>query len=409
MSKEKSRFMTWIDDRLPVTETWDKHVGKYYVAKSLNFWYLFGVFSLLVLVNQIVTGIWLAMYYTPTATGAFDSVQHIMRNVKYGWLLRYMHSVGASAFFVVVYLHIYRCVMYGSYKKPRELLWLIGMLLYVMLVAEAFTGYVLPWGQMSYWATQVVASLFKAIPLVGEHVAVWAQGDYKVSGVMLHRFYALHVIAIPFLIVALVVFHISALHKTGSNNPDGIEIKEAKGEDDQPKDAIPFHPYYTVKDLLGVVVFLIIFAAILFFMPTMGGYFLEPDNFSPANPLVTPEHIAPVWYLAPFYAMLRAVPDKIFGASLMGAAIAFLFVLPWLDRSPVKSMRYKGVLSKIALTVFVISFIALGFLGTKPVIPVYVWLARIFTVLYFAFFILMPFYTRYEHIKHVPKRVTYHG
>jgi len=400
------KLINWVDARFPLLEIWNRNLAEYYVPKTLNFWYMFGVFSLVVLVNQIVTGIWLMMYYTPTEQHAFDSVQHIMRHVRFGWLIRYLHSTGASAFFIVIYLHMYRALIYGSFRKPRELLWLIGMVLYVLLMAEAFTGYVLPWGQMSFWAMKVIVGLFEAIPWVGGGVANWIRGDYHLSGVTLHRFYAFHVGAIPMLLVLFVIIHIMALHKVGSNNPQGIEVRDKLDEKGRPLDTIPFHPYFTVKDLVGVVVFLIIFFAVVFFIPTVHGYFLEPENFIKANPLLTPAHITPVWYLAPFYAILRAVPNKLFGNFCLSAAVAIMFVLPWLDRSPVKSLRYKGLWSKIAVVVFVVSFIALGYLGTQPPTTILTWFARLFTVLYFAFFILMPLYTRFEKTKPVPDRIS---
>jgi len=344
------------------------------------------------------------MYYVPTDTGAFDSLQHIMRNVKFGWLLRYMHSTGGSAFFVIIYFHMYRCLMYGSYKFPRELLWLFGMMIFVLLLAEAYTGYVLPWGQMSFWGTKVIISLFTAIPWVGKYIAIWLQGDYNVSGITLHRFFTFHVAVFPMTIVGLVFLHLIALRTSGSLNPDGIEIKEHLDEKGVPIDGIPFHPYYTVKDLLGIVVFLLITCAIIFFKPGMHGYFLETENFLPANALHTPDYIRPLWYMAPFYAILRAIPHKLMGIIAMGSSIAVLFVLPWLDRSPVKSMHYRGIYSRMALLIFTISFIGLGFLGTQPPTPNYVYLTRILSVLYFSFFLLMPIYTRYEHTKPVPKR-----
>ncbi len=407
MSDEKKGFMAWVDARFPATKFWTEHLSQYYAPKNLNFWYFFGSLAMLVLVNQIVTGIWLTMSYTPTADKAFSSVEFIMRDVNYGWLLRYLHSTGASMFFVVIYLHMFRGMLYGSYQKPRELIWIFGMLLYLLLMAEAFMGYLLPWGQMSYWGAQVITSLFGSIPFVGPDLAQWIRGDYVVSGATLHRFFALHVIALPLLLVGLVVFHIIALHQVGSNNPDGVEIKDKKDDEGRPLDGIPFHPYFTVKDLIGVAIFLIVFLGIVFFFPEAGGYFLEHANFIPANPMVTPEHIAPVWYFTPFYAILRAVPDKFLGVMAMGGAIAVLFILPWLDRSPVKSIRYRGWMSKLALTIFVVSFIALGYLGANPPTPVYTLLARIFSILYFAFFILMPFYTRIEKVKPVPERVRY--
>lgn len=402
----KNRFLTWLDARYPWTPFMKKHLTEYYAPRNFNFWYYFGSLSLLVLVNQIVTGIWLAMEYTPTAESAFSSVEHIMRDVHYGWLLRYLHTTGASAFFVVIYLHMYRGIMYGSYKKPRELVWLIGMLIYLTLLAEAFTGYVLPWGQMSFWAAEVITSFASAIPYLGKILVVWLRGDYNVSGVTLHRFFSLHVIAIPLVIVGLVFVHLVALHHVGSNNPDGIDIKEKKNKLGIPLDGIPFQPFYVVKDLMGVAVFLIVFAAIVFFSPEVGGYFLEPDNFIPANPMQTPEHITPVWYMTPFYAILRAVPNKFLGLLVMAAAIAFMFVLPWLDRSPVRSIRYKGIGSKIAIVVFVVSFVGLGSLGIQPVSTLRILLAQVFTVTYFLCFLLMPIYTRYEKTKPIPARVT---
>jgi ubiquinol-cytochrome c reductase cytochrome b subunit len=393
-----SKLMDWIDARLPVTSLWEEHLSKYYVPRNLNFFYIFGVLALVVLVNQILTGIWLTMNYTPTAEGAFASVEYIMRDVGYGSILRLLHSTGASAFFIVIYLHMFRGLLYGSYQKPRELVWVFGMLIYLALMAEAFTGYLLPWGQMSYWGAQVIISLFGAIPVI--------RGDYLVSGITLNRFFALHVVALPVMILGLVVLHILALHEVGSNNPDGIDINLHKDENGRPLDGIPFHPYYTVKDIFGVVVFLVIFCSVVFFYPQMGGYFLERPNFEQANALKTPEHIAPVWYFTPFYAILRAIPSKLFGVMAMGAAIAMLFVLPWLDRSPVKSMRYKGWMSRVGLLVFCLSFLALGVLGLVPPTPVRTLLAQLCTALYFAGFILMPFYTRIEQTKPVPDRVT---
>lgn len=401
-----SRLMDWINARLPVTSMWENHLSKYYVPRNLNFFYIFGALALLVLVNQILTGIWLTMSYTPTAEGAFASVESIMRDVEYGSILRLLHSTGASAFFIVIYLHMFRGLLYGSYQKPRELVWIFGMLIYLALMAEAFTGYLLPWGQMSYWGAQVIISLFGAIPVIGNDLAQWIRGDYLVSGITLNRFFALHVVALPIVILGLVVLHVLALHEVGSNNPDGVDINKYKDENGNPLDGIPFHPYYTVKDLLGVVVFLFIFCSVVFFFPEMGGYFLEQPNFEPANPLKTPEHIAPVWYFTPFYAILRAIPDKLLGVMAMGAAIAVLFVLPWLDRSPVKSMRYKGWLSRAGLTVFCVCFVTLGVLGVLPPSPGRALLSQVCTFTYFANFILMPFYTRMERTKPVPDRVT---
>ncbi|MCU7958488.1 MAG: cytochrome b N-terminal domain-containing protein [gamma proteobacterium symbiont of Bathyaustriella thionipta] len=395
----------WIDDRFPLTKVWNEHLAQYYAPRNFNFWYFFGSLALLVLVNQILTGIWLTMNYKPDALQAFASVEYIMRDVKWGWLIRYLHATGASAFFIVVYLHMFRGLIYGSYQKPRELLWIFGMIIYVALMAEAFMGYLLPWGQMSYWGAQVIISLFGAIPVVGESLALWIRGDYVIADATLNRFFAFHVIALPLVLVMLVFVHIVALHKVGSNNPEGIEIKKKKGKNGIPLDGIPFHPYYTVKDIVGVIVFLMLFSVVVFFMPEFGGWFLEPDNFIPANPLKTPEHIVPLWYFTPFYAILRAVPDKFFGVVAMGAAIVVLFLLPWLDRSPVKSIRYKGPVFKAAIAIFVVSFIALGYFGTQPATPTYTMFARIFSVLYFAFFILMPFYSVMDKTKPVPERV----
>jgi len=401
-----SKFMDWIDARFPATKMWEDHLSKYYAPKNFNFLYFFGSLALLVLVNQIVTGVWLTMSFTPSAEEAFASVEYIMRDVEYGWILRYLHSTGASAFFIVVYLHMFRGLLYGSYQKPRELVWLFGMLIYLALMAEAFMGYLLPWGQMSYWGAQVIISLFGAIPVIGGDLTQWIRGDYLISGITLNRFFALHVVALPIVILGLVVLHILALHEVGSNNPDGIDIKKNKDENGIPLDGIPFHPYYTVKDIVGVVVFLFVFCAVVFFFPEMGGYFLEKPNFEQANAFKTPEHIAPVWYFTPFYAILRAVPDKLMGVIAMGAAIAVLFVLPWLDRSPVRSMRYKGWISKLFLLVFCVAFVILGVLGVLAPTPGRTLLSQVCTVLYFAYFVLMPFYTRLEKTKPVPERVT---
>ncbi len=398
-------LLQWIEARLPVGRVWRDHLSQYYVPKNLNVFYIFGSLALLMLFNQLLTGIWLTMNYTPTAEGAFASIQYIMRDVEYGWLLRYLHSTGASAFFIVIYLHMFRSLLYGSYQKPRELVWVFGMSIYLLLMAEAFMGYLLPWGQMSYWGAQVIISLFGAIPIVGADLAQWIRGDYLVSGVTLNRFFALHVVALPLLIVALVVLHILALHEVGSNNPDGIDIRRLRDADGKPLDGIAFHPCYTVKDLLGVAVFLFVFSAVVFFFPQMGGYFLEPANFEPANVLKTPEHIAPVWYFTPFYAILRAVPDKLMGVCAMGLAIAIVFVLPWLDRSPVKSMRYKGWLSRAALALFCVAFVALGYLGMQPATAATTWAARVCMVLYFGYFLAMPLYTRREITRPVPDRI----
>ena len=406
ITKQLTGLRDWVDDRFPLMQLWNDHMGQYYAPKNFNFWYYFGVLSIVVLAIQILTGIWLTMNYKPDAELAFASVEYIMRDVEWGWLIRYMHSTGASAFFIVIYLHMFRALLYGSYKKPRELLWVLGMFTYLALMAEAFLGYLLPWGQMSFWGAQVIISLFGAIPFVGETLSLWIRGDFVVSDITLNRFFSLHVIAVPLAIMGLVFLHILALHEVGSNNPDGVEIKKNKGPDGKPVDGIPFHPYYTVKDSVGVIVFLILFAAVVFFAPEMGGWFLEANNFVPANPLVTPEHIVPVWYFTPFYAILRAVPDKLIGVMLMGGATTILFLLPWLDRSPVKSIRYRGPIFKTALTLFVISFVSLGYLGTQNPTTAMTWMARGFSVIYFGFFLLMPFYSKMDKTKPVPDRVT---
>jgi len=400
-------LIDWIDARFPMTKWWNEHLAQYYAPKNFNFWYFFGSLALLVLVNQILTGIFLTMNYKPSEADAFASVEYIMRDVSWGWLVRYMHSVGASLFFVVIYLHMFRGLIYGSYKNPRELLWLFGMVIYLLLMAEAFMGYLLPWGQMSFWGAQVIINLFGAIPFgIGDALTIWIRGDFAVGDPTLNRFFALHVAAIPLLLVALVFFHIIALHEVGSNNPDGIEIKKNKGPDGIPLDGIPFHPYYTVKDIFGTGMFLILFALIVFFAPEMTGKFLEPDNFVAADAMVTPEHIAPLWYFAPFYAILRAVPDKLMGVMAMGGAIGVMFLLPWLDRSKVRSIRYRGPLTKIAVTLFVISFLVLGALGTMPAGDVETLIARVCSVIYFGFFLLMPIYTSIENTLPEPDRVT---
>ncbi len=399
-------FISWVDARYPLLKTWNEHLAKYYAPKNFNFWYFFGSLALLVLVIQIVTGIWLTMNYKPSADEAFASVEYIMRDVEWGWLMRYLHSTGSSAFFIVIYLHMLRALLYGSFKKPRELLWLTGMFIYLTLMGEAFFGYLLPWGQMSYWGAQVIISLFGAIPIVGDGLAEWIRGDYVVSDVTLNRFFAFHVAALPLVMVGLVFVHIISLHEVGSNNPDGVDIKKHKDENGIPLDGIPFHPYYTVKDIVGAVVFLIFFSLVVFFAPEMGGYFLEHANFVPADPLNTPEHIAPVWYFTPFYAILRAIPSQVGGVIAMGLAVFMFFLLPWLDRSPVKSIRYRGYYYRIALTAFVISFVCLGWLGMQPATPMYSWFSRFFSVIYFLFFLLMPFYTAIDRDKAVPERVT---
>ncbi|HXV10768.1 MAG TPA: cytochrome bc complex cytochrome b subunit [Burkholderiales bacterium] len=454
-------LLTWIDRRFPLVQLWREHLAEYYAPKNFNFWYYFGSLAIVVLVMQIVTGIFLTMHYKPDAAEAFASVEYIMREVPGGWLIRYMHSTGASAFFIVVYLHMFRGLMYGSYRQPRELVWIIGMMIYLCLMAEAFFGYLLPWGQMSYWGAQVIINLFDAIPWIGPTLAIWIRGDYVVADATLNRFFALHVIAIPLLLLGLVVAHIMALHEVGSNNPDGVEIKNVKDpKTGHPADGIPFHPYYTVKDTLGVAAFLIAFCVIMFFMPEFGGYFLEYNNFIPADPLKTPAHIAPVWYFTPYYSILRAVTEdfmivlalgvaayvaliwltvgafqirvtavlvgavliffmkgpeqfvidpKVWGVALMGAGTLIYFLLPWLDRSPVKSIRYKGPITKAALALFVVSFIVLGYLGTLSVTEGRTLTAQLFTLVYFAFFLLMPWYTAIDRTKPEPSRVTWEG
>lgn len=416
----------WVDKRFPLTSNIKAHLTEYYAPKNFNFWYFFGSLALLVLVLQIVTGIFLTMHYKPDAELAFGSVEYIMRDVSWGWLIRYMHSTGASMFFVVVYLHMFRGLIYGSYRAPRELIWLFGVGIFLVLMGEAFFGYLLPWGQMSYWGAQVIINLFTSIPFIGPDVSEWLRGDYVVSDATLNRFFAFHVIALPLVLLGLVAAHLIALHEVGSNNPDGVEIKEKKDPVTHvPLDGIPFHPYYTVKDIVGVSVFLIVFSAVLFFAPEMGGYFLEANNFIPADPLKTPSHIAPVWYFTPYYSILRAVPpifnSQFPGVAAMGLSVMIFALLPWLDRSPVKSIRYRGSLYKQWLLLFVISFIVLGYLGTKPsnvwgVFDASTWIvggadrativARIFTIIYFLFFILMPWYTKKDKTKPVPERVT---
>jgi ubiquinol-cytochrome c reductase cytochrome b subunit len=399
--------MNWIDERFPATKVWNEHLAQYYAPKNFNFWYFFGSLAMLVLVNQIVTGVWLAMLYKPSAADAFASVEYIMRDVDYGWLLRYLHSTGASMFFLVVYLHMFRALLYGSHRKPRELVWIFGMLIYVALMAEAFMGYVLPWGQMSYWGAQVIINLFGAIPGIGEPLTEWIRGDFFISDATLNRFFALHVIALPLAILGLVLMHLVALRENGSNNPDGIEIKANKDENGIPKDGIPFHPYYTIKDIFGVGFFLMIFAFVIFFWPEAGGLFLEHDNFVPADPLVTPAHIKPVWYFTPYYAILKAVPDKLMGVILMGISVAILFFLPWLDRSPAKSIRYKGAWYKIMLGLFVIAFLRLGMLGMAEGTPAQTVEMRVWTFVYFAFFILLYFISPGAKTKPLPERVTH--
>jgi len=410
LTKMLGRNMTalthWIDARFPMTKLIKEHATEYYAAKNFNFWYGFGVLATVVLALQIVTGILLTMNYKPSAAEAFASVEYIMRDVEWGWLIRYLHSTGASAFFIVVYLHMFRAMLYGSYKKPRELIWLIGMSIYLCMMAEGFFGYLLPWGNMSYWGAQVIVSLFGAVPFIGEGLAEWIRGDFYISDITLNRFFAFHVIAVPLMLVMLVVVHIMALHEVGSNNPDGIEIKERKDANGVPLDGVAFHPYHTSKDLVIILVFAILFSAVVFFAPDLGGYFLEHANFEPANSLQTPEHIAPVWYFTPFYAILRAMPHKLFGVVLMGLAVMLPIFLPWLDRCKVKSIRYRGWTFKLALFSFAISFLALGYLGLQTVSDTYTLLAQIFTAIYFLFFLAMPLYTSLEKTKPVPERVT---
>ncbi|MGD8808313.1 MAG: cytochrome bc complex cytochrome b subunit [Gammaproteobacteria bacterium] len=406
MGRNFDALVEWIDARFPMTKLIKEHATEYYASKNFNFWYGFGVLATVVLVMQIVTGIFLTMNYKPAAEEAFASVEYIMRDVEWGWLIRYLHSTGASAFFIVVYLHMFRGLMYGSYKRPRELVWLIGMAIYLCLMAEAFFGYLLPWGNMSYWGAQVIVSLTGAVPIFGEELAQWVRGDFYISDITLNRFFAFHVIAVPLMLVLLVVVHIMALHEVGSNNPDGIEIKEHKDASGKPVDGVAFHPYHTSKDLVIILVFFIVFSAVVFFAPEMGGLFLEHANFEPADPLVTPEHIAPVWYFTPFYSILKAVPNERLGVLLMGAAVLLPVFLPWLDRCRVKSIRYRSALYKVALMIFAVSFVVLGYVGLQPPTPQYALVSRIFAVVYFAFFVLMPFYTKDEKTRPVPTRVT---
>ncbi len=409
----KQRLKNWINLRFPVQQTHEKHLSKYYAPKNLNFWYLFGMLSIVVLFSQLITGIWLAMSYTPSIEGAFASIEgNIMRDVTDGWLLRYMHAVGASALFLVIYLHMFRGLLYGSYKKPRELIWLVGMGLYVLIMAEGFFGYVLPWGNMSFWGAQVIFNLPAAIPSIGDSISTWLRGDFVLSGITLNRVFALHVIAIPLFLVGFIFIHLVALHHVGSNNPEGIEIKKQIDKNGVPLDGIPLYPYHILHNLVGIVIFLIIFFSVVFFCPTGGGHILEPANFEPANHLKTPDHIAPVWYFTPFYAILMAIPNKLGGVLALISAISIFFFLPWLDRSPVKSMRYKGILSKIWLTIFVFSILVLGIIGTTPLdhplVPLMSnqTLAQIMTVFYFLYFLLMPIYTGFENYKIPPDRIT---
>ena len=448
------KLLNWVDNRFPLTKLYNEHMGEYYAPKNFNFWYIFGSLAMLVLVIQIVTGIFLVMHYKPDASLAFASVEYIMRDVPGGWIIRYMHSTGASAFFIVVYLHMFRGLLYGSYRKPRELVWLFGCGIFLCLMAEAFMGYLLPWGQMSYWGAQVIVNLFAAVPFIGPDLALLIRGDYVVGDATLNRFFSFHVIAVPLVLLGLVAAHIIALHEVGSNNPDGVEIKEKKDAKGIPLDGIPFHPYYTVHDIYAVSVFLMIFSAVLFFAPEGGGYFLEYNNFIEANPLKTPPHIAPVWYFTPFYSMLRATTDlmvnvlcvilaiggvlgivkggfsslgkillaiavivavallkyfdaKFWGVVVMGGAVIILFFLPWLDRSPVKSIRYRPSWHKYVYAVFVFFFLVLGYLGAQPPSDVGNYVSQIGTLVYFGFFLLMPWWSRMGAFSPVPDRVTY--
>ena len=400
-----TRVLNWINYRLPIVNTFERHLSKHPVPKKVNFWYLFGALASIVLILQIVTGIWLMMPYSNTEDGAFASIEYIMRDVDYGWIIRYMHTTGASMFFAIVYLHMFRGLLYGSYKKPKELVWIFGMTIYLVMMAEGFLGYVLPYGQMSYWGAQVIISLFGAIPYIGESLEVWVRGDYYISGITISRFFALHVVALPLILIALVFLHLVALHEVGAGNPEGVDIEEFIDEDGVPLDSVPFFPYKVLSAMPAIGVFGLVFCIIMFFFPEGGGYFLELANFEEANPLVTPEHIAPVWYYAPYYTMLRAIPDPLGGLIVMAAAVAILFVVPWLDRSNVASIRYKGILSKIAIVLFVVSFITLGYLGTVTVTETGKIMSVICTVIYFDFFLLMPVYTSIEKTYEVPERL----
>ena len=448
------RLLTWVDNRFPLTKLYNEHMAQYYAPKNFNVWYVFGSLALLVLVMQILTGIFLTMHYKPDAAKAFESVEYIMRDVPWGWLVRYMHSTGASAFFIVIYLHMFRALLYGSYRKPRELVWLFGCAIFLCLMAEAFMGYLLPWGQMSYWGAQVIVNLFSAIPFIGPDLSLLIRGDYVVGDATLNRFFSFHVIAVPLVLLGLVAAHLIALHEVGSNNPDGVEIKDSKDARGNPVDGIPFHPYYTVHDIYAVSVFLFIYSAVLFFAPEGGGYFLEFNNFIEANPLKTPAHIAPVWYFTPYYSMLRATTDimvdvfmavvalaaalailrggfrtgakigiaiaalvvvfllktfdaKFWGVVVMGASVLILFVLPWLDRSPVKSIRYRPDWHKYVYGVFVIFFLALGYLGSQPPSTAGNYVSQVGTLVYFGFFLLMPWWSRLGTFRPVPSRVTF--
>jgi ubiquinol-cytochrome c reductase cytochrome b subunit len=448
-----TKLLAWVDSRFPLTSTIEAHLTKYYAPKNLNFFYIFGALAILVLALQIITGIFLVMHYKPDAEKAFESVEYIMREVPWGWLVRYMHSTGASMFFVVVYMHMFRGLIYGSYRKPRELVWVFGCAIFLCLMAEAFMGYLLPWGQMSYWGAQVIVNLFAAIPLVGPDLSLWIRGDYVVGDATLNRFFSFHVIALPLVLIGLVAAHIVALHEVGSNNPDGVEIKETLDEKGIPLDGIPFHPFYTVHDVMSIGIFLMIFAFIVFFAPEMNGYFLEFNNFIPADPLKTPPHIAPVWYFTPFYSMLRAVTSeflipmwifaavlfgllirqtkekkqqikyagilvvlaatfylldaKFWGVMVMGGSVVIFFFLPWLDNSPVKSIRYRPQFHKYIYGVFVVTFVILGYLGIQAPSPVGEKVSQIGTLIYFGFFLAMPWWSKMGEFKQVPKRVNF--
>ncbi|TDO99906.1 ubiquinol-cytochrome c reductase cytochrome b subunit [Marinomonas balearica] len=405
-------LMNWFDQRLPILSFLRKHLSCYFVPKNLNFLYVFGIFALVMCFSQLITGIWLAMSYTPTTSEAFESIQYIMRDVNFGWLIRHMHTTGASFLFAILYVHIFKAMLYGSYQKPRELVWLFGWLLFALFSAEAFTGYLLPWGQMSYWGAQVITSLFEVIPFVGDSIAQWVRGDYTVSEITLKRFFALHVIGFPVLIGLLLFLHISSLHHVGSNNPKGVDIALKLDGKGKPLDAIPFHPYYTVKDLFYVLLMLGLFAAVVLYVPDFWGYFIESDNALPANILSTPDHIAPLWYFAPFYSILRAVTYPLFGiearfwgAMLMYLSIFLLALLPWLDRSPVKSLRYKGKVSKFMFGLFVISFVSLGVCGVMAMNATALFIAQVSSLIYFSYFLLMPWFTKFEQCQNVPDRV----
>lgn len=399
---QKSLF-NWLSERLPITEYIHQHLTQYYLPKNLNFWYFFGSLSLFTFFLQVLTGIWLTMFYTPTPEGAFNSIETVMRDIPYGWLLRYLHSTGASVFFIVIYAHIFRSLLYGSYKKPRELVWLLGICLYIILLLEAFLGYLLPWGQTSYWASQIGTSLLNSIPKIGPTLTVWIRGNNVVSGETLHRFFSFHVIAIPLSLVFLIRLHLIALHKVGCNNPDGISIPASLHNKTFFK--VPFHPYYTIKELHALLIFLIIFSIIVFFFPEMHGYFLEANNFIPADPLLTPNHTQPLWYLAPFYGVLCVVPNKSLGILIMGGFLFILFLLPWLDRSPVRSMRYRGYYSRFALAIFILSFGLLSYMSTTLFTPNKILFVQILLLIYFLFFLLMPLYTKYEKNKPLPKSI----